>query len=256
MKIASWNVNGLRSALKKGLLQWITKSDSDIFCFQEIRATKEQVKKDLQFPTICSEFWNSAERPGYSGVITLSRHIPLEVNYGLDVNEFDIEGRVIETRHKDFILFNAYFPNGRRDKTRVGFKLGFYQKLLQICSELLENGNEIIIAGDFNTAHNEIDLRNPRENRNNTGFLEEERRWIDNYMEQGFIDVYRELYPNRVQYTWWTYRSNARKRNIGWRLDYFLISKGLYAHVEDVIIHEDVYGSDHCPVSLVLNSIG
>ncbi|MCJ7624952.1 MAG: exodeoxyribonuclease III [Anaerolineaceae bacterium] len=208
------------------------------------------MEKDWHFPPTYSEFWNPAEQPGYKSVITLSRHKPLGVIYGQNSDKFDIEGQIIETLSNEFILFNGYFPNGRRDKTRVGYKLDFYRKLLNICRDHQKYGSEIVIVGDFNTAHNEIDLRNPRQNRNNTGFLEQERRWIDNYLKQGFIDIYREIYPNRVQYTWWTYRSNARKRNIGWRLDYFLITRGLYRHVEDVIIHEDVYGSDHCPVSL------
>ena len=151
-----------------------------------------------------------------------------------------------------FLLFNIYFPNGQHDLARLPYKLEFYARLLELCDELHARGEQVILTGDFNTSHREIDLRNPKQNEGNTGFLPEERAWIDVYLAHGFVDIYRQLYPERVQYTWWTYRMNARARNVGWRLDYFLISQGLVGRVQDAAIHDDIPGSDHCPVSLTL----
>jgi exodeoxyribonuclease-3 len=172
---------------------------------------------------------------------------------GLDAPEFDSEGRVICTRYPGFLLFNIYFPHGGHDLSRVPFKLDFYASLLELCDELHQSGEKVILCGDFNTAHREIDLKNPKENEIVSGFLPEERVWVDRYLEHGLFDAYRRLYPDRVQYTWWTYRFNARTRGIGWRLDYFLVSEGLVDQVQDVVIHEEVTGSDHCPVTLLLN---
>jgi exodeoxyribonuclease-3 len=256
MELITWNVNGLRSALNKGLLEWAQAYGPDVLCLQEIKARPEQIdgnhlrQFEITFPHIT---WNPAKRPGYSGVATLARIPPKEVRLGLEVAEFDIEGRLIFTRHSGFLLFNIYFPNGQHDHGRVPFKLDFYARLLEWCDALHAQGENIILCGDFNTAHREIDLRNPKENENTSGFLPEERAWIDYYLAHGFVDVYRSLYPERVQYTWWTYRFNARARNIGWRLDYFLVSEKLVSRVMDVIIHEEVAGSDHCPVSLLLD---
>ena len=159
---------------------------------------------------------------------------------------------MIRFRYGDLYLYNIYFPNGGQENQRVPFKLDFYAKLLEICDDLHAKGKEIIITGDFNTAHNEIDLANPKSNEKNTGFLPEERVWIDKYLEHGFVDAFRVLYPERVAYTWWTYRFNSRARNVGWRLDYYLVSESLMDRVEDVVVHDEVMGSDHCPVSLIL----
>ncbi len=166
--------------------------------------------------------------------------------------EFDNEGRIIQTRFSDFRLFNIYFPNGGEENARVPYKLDFYARLLELCDSLHTAGEKIIITGDFNTAHQEIDLKNPKANEKSTGFLPEERVWVTRYLEHSFVDAYRYLYPERVQYTWWTYRFNARAKNVGWRLDYFLVSESLIPMVEDVIVHDEVMGSDHCPVTLVL----
>jgi exodeoxyribonuclease-3 len=170
----------------------------------------------------------------------------------MDAPVFDSEGRLIRLKFPDFTLFNVYFPNGGHDRERVPYKLDFYARLLDLCDSMHSAGERIIITGDFNTAHREIDLKNPKENENTSGFLPEERAWIDRYLERGFVDAFRELYPDREQYTWWTFRFNARKRGIGWRLDYFLVSDGLQSQVEDVIIHDQVFGSDHCPVSIFI----
>lgn len=252
MRITTWNVNGIRAVLGKGLKEWMLAESPDILCLQEIKAKQQQLTADQQdFPGY-RVAWNPAERPGYSGVATFFKTDPLEVTSGLAEERFDLEGRVIRTRHPDFLLYNIYFPNGQRGHERLEYKLDFYARLLKICTELLESGENIIITGDFNTAHLPIDLRNPNENANTSGFMPEERAWVDQYLQHGFVDIYRRLYPERVQYTWWTYRLMARPRNIGWRIDYFLISEKLVPRVRDVIIHEDVQGSDHCPVSLVL----
>jgi exodeoxyribonuclease-3 len=255
MRITTWNVNGIRAALRNDALSWIQTEAPEVLCLQEVRAQPEQIERaHLQrLETIFSHLtWNPGERPGYSGVATLARLQPLETRLGLEAPRFDCEGRVIASRYLGFLLFNIYFPNGSRDHSRVPFKLDFYAHLLELCDALHAQGDHVVLTGDFNTAHQEIDLRNPKENQTTTGFLPEERLWIDRYLEHGFVDAYRVLYPGREQYTWWTYRSNARARNIGWRLDYYLVSEALMARVRDVTIHEEVMGSDHCPVSLWL----
>ena len=197
--------------------------------------------------------WNPAKRPGYSGVATLYRESPDEIKLGLNKSKFDLEGRVIRTRHSDLVLYNTYFPSGQRGSDRVDFKLEFYSHLLAACDRLHKNREKLIITGDFNTAHSPIDLKNARQNQKISGFLPEERAWVQKFLDHGFVDIYRYLYPDRVQYTWWTYRSGARQNGVGWRIDYFLVSESLIPRVKDVIIHENVTGSDHCPVELELS---
>ncbi|MCX6079229.1 MAG: exodeoxyribonuclease III [Chloroflexi bacterium] len=253
MRISTWNVNGIRAAMGKGFKEWMAAESPDVLCLQEIKANHEQLTAEQKdFPGY-SVIWNSAERPGYSGVATFYKTEPFEVTLGLDEKRFDVEGRVICTRHPDFTLFNIYFPNGQRSHERLQYKLEFYARLLEVCDNLHKGGENIIITGDFNIAHMPIDLRNPKENVNTSGFMPEERAWVDTYLQHGFVDIYRHLYPERVQYTWWTYRLLARQRNIGWRIDYFLVSEKLVPRVRDVITHDDVLGSDHCPVTLVLD---
>lgn len=253
MRITTWNVNGLRAVLGKGVWEWVEAYDPDVLCMQEIKAKPEQLteKQHALFEGYKVR-WNPAERPGYSGTLTFSKQGWVEDKLGFGVEKFDSEGRLIETRFEDFILFNIYFPNGGRDHARVPFKLEFYETLLDYCSKLHGEGKKIVITGDINTAHQEIDLKNPKSNQKTTGFLPEERAWITKYLENGFVDAFRVLYPEKEQYTWWTYRSNARARNVGWRLDYFMVSEALMPMVEDVVTHDDVMGSDHCPVTLVL----
>lgn len=252
MKITTWNVNGLRAALGKGLMAWVQAHAPDVLCLQEIKVRPEQLTAEQRQVPGYQIVWNPAQRPGYSGVATLVRDEPSETMLGLGESRFDVEGRVIRTRYPGFLLYNVYFPNGQRGQERLEFKLDFYARLLETCNRLHAQGEKVIIAGDFNTAHRSIDLKNPDENEMTSGFLPEERAWIDRYLEHGFVDVYRYLYPERVQYTWWTYRFAARRRGIGWRLDYFLVSESLLPRVQDVVIHEDVQGSDHCPVTLWL----
>ena len=252
MKISSWNLNGIRAAYQKGLLDWIKKDDSDIFCFQEIKANENQIPEELLALDSYQTYINPAQKAGYSGVALFTRLKPEEVEFGIGVENFDREGRVIKIRFPDFTLFNVYFPNGQRSQERVGFKLEFYEYLLDICKKLMDQGENVIVTGDFNTAHNEIDLKNPKPNMKNSGFLPEERAWIDRYLKNGFTDIYRELYPEKVEYTWWSYRNSARERNIGWRLDYFLITDGIKPLVLDIQNQTEIPGSDHCPVSLIL----
>jgi len=253
VKIVTWNVNGIRAALKKDALSAVLAWIPDLLCLQEIKARPDQLTEEQRDVSGYQTIWNPAERPGYSGVATFVREEPLEVEMGMDAPQFDIEGRVIRTRHPDFLLYNVYFPNGQRGRDRVDYKLDFYARLLENCDALHAAGENIIITGDFNTAHMPIDLKNPEENNTTSGFLPEEREWVQRYLEHGFVDVYRWLYPEREQYTWWTYRFNARQRGIGWRIDYFLLSEALVPRVKDVIIHDDIPGSDHCPVKLVID---
>ena len=253
MKIVTWNVNGVRAALTKGATEWWNSQRVDILCLQEIKAMPEQLTEDqhTKFEGMY-EIWNPAVRKGYSGVATFSRNRPNKFWLGLGDRRFDKEGRVIRSLYDDFVLFNVYFPHGRRDNRRLQFKLDFYKSLLELCDQIHGMGDQIILTGDFNTAHQPIDLKNPKRNKNTSGFLPIERAWMDKYLSHGFVDVYREIYPDLEAYTWWTYRASARARNIGWRLDYFLISQGLMDRVKDVIIMDGVFGSDHCPVQLVI----
>ena len=252
MKITTWNVNGYRAVLRKEALNWVPEVDPDVLCLQEIKVQLDQISEEEAQLDGYQGVWNSAERKGYSGTATFHKADPVAVEKGIGIEQFDIEGRVIRSQFEDFYLYNIYFPNGGQENKRVPFKLEFYEELLKICDELHQSGKKIIITGDFNTAHNEIDLANPKSNEKNTGFLPEERVWIDTYLQNGFADAFRELYPDQEAYTWWTYRSNARARNVGWRLDYFLVSEGLMERVDDVVVHGDIMGSDHCPVSLIL----
>jgi exodeoxyribonuclease-3 len=254
MKITTWNVNGLRAIIKKGFFDWVQTTSPDVLCLQEVKARPEQLAEGERNVDGYEILWNPAERPGYSGVATWLRRAARDVEFGLADPRFDPEGRVIRTRHDGFWLYNVYFPSGQRGQDRVGYKLDFYARLLETCDELHATGENIVITGDFNTAHRPIDLHNPNGNKKTSGFLPEERAWVDRYLAHGFVDVYRHLYPEQVQYTWWTYLSNARQRNVGWRLDYFLVSEALMPQVRDVIIHDDVPGSDHCPVSLLIEA--
>lgn len=252
MKIITWNVNGIRAALGKNALDWAFEQQPDALCLQEVKARPEQLNDEQRAQLKLPFAWNPAQRAGYSGVATFFKEHPDEIVIGMDDEKFDVEGRVIQTVGAGCRLFNIYFPNGQRDQERVDYKLEFYSHLLNLCDALHKRGESIIVTGDFNTAHMPIDLKNPKENVKTSGFLPEEREWVQKFLDHGFVDVYRHLYPDKVEYTWWTYRLNARQRGIGWRLDYFLVSEKLLPRVKDVIIHEKVMGSDHCPVELAL----
>jgi exodeoxyribonuclease-3 len=252
MKIITWNVNGLRALLRKDALAWVWNQDPDILCLQEVKARPDQLSEGQHGLLPLRQIWNPAERAGYSGVVTFYKEAPLKFQLGLGQPKFDVEGRLISTLHPNFRLCNLYFPSGQRGLERVAYKLDFYACFLDLCDRLHASGEHLILTGDFNTAHQPIDLRNPRSSQKTSGFLPEERAWLQKYLDHGFVDVFRWLYAERVQYTWWTNILNARQRGVGWRLDYFLISEALVPHVQDVIIHEAVLGSDHCPVELIL----
>ena len=255
MRITTWNVNGFRAVLRRNGFSWIKKINPEFLCFQEIKAQPSQI--DMNAVEILNPYfgyWNSANRLGYSGVVTFSKLKPIKVFTGLNDERFDGEGRFIGLKFEDFTLINGYFPSGRRDHSRVDYKLEFYKKISELVEDFHRRNEKIILCGDFNTAYEEIDLRNPEQNRNTSGFLCIERDCIADLLTQNLVDVFRKKYPNKGEYTWWTYRANARERNIGWRLDYFLISSALQEKVIDVIIHKDILGSDHCPVTLEIKS--
>jgi exodeoxyribonuclease-3 len=252
MKLLSWNVNGIRSAARKGFLPWLKKAGADVLCVQEARARPEQLEEDLLRPGGYHSWWVCAEKKGYSGLCLYSRVKPLEVVEGLGVPHFDREGRVLTARYADFTLVNAYFPNGQRDHARVPFKMEFCAAFLDYCEGLRKSGESLVLCGDFNTAHREIDLKRPRENRNTTGFLALERAWMDGLGEAGYVDIFRRLNPGPEHYTWWSNRLGARQRNIGWRIDYYFITPCLEARVKKAYHLPEVMGSDHCPVGLEL----
>jgi exodeoxyribonuclease-3 len=253
MKIYSWNVNGIRAAAKNGYSKWFKTCMPDILCLQETKAQPEQLDEQLAYPKSYFSYWNSARKRGYSGVATFSKTEPLALKYGLGIDDFDGEGRLIETWYKDFILLNIYFPNGKRDHSRVQYKLDFCDAVLDRCEYLKANGNNLVICGDYNTAHKEIDLKNAKTNQNTTGFLPQERAWIDKFIEHGYVDTFRQFNPEPGNYTWWTYRLSARERNIGWRIDYFFVNSNFKPAVKDAFILAQVYGSDHCPVGIELD---
>ena len=250
MKIITWNVNGLRAALKKGAVDWLVSESPDAVCLQETRVLPEQLPESQRNVPGYEIVWNPAEKKGYSGTSTWTKETPLEVELGLGEERFDLEGRVVRTKHPNFYLYNIYFPNGQRGQDRVDYKLDFYENLLKTCDELHAAGESVIITGDFNTAHTAFDLKNPKSNAKTSGFLPEEREMIDRYLEHGFVDIFRQRNPDKEQYSWWSYRAGARARNVGWRIDYFLISENLVPRVKDALVRDDVLGSDHCPIVL------
>ncbi len=253
MKLISWNVNGLRSALAKGLIDWLAATTPDILCLQEVRAMPAQLGGEPWRALGYRAAWHAAERAGYSGVLTLTRTAPLAARVGLGVPEFDAEGRLLVADYPGFTLLNAYVPSGQRDRGRVEFKLRFYAALLALVDELHAMGRSVILCGDLNTAHHAIDLARPRANQHTSGFLPEERAWLDTYLAHGLVDAFRALHPDEPgHYTWWSTVTNARARNVGWRLDYFLVSAGLMGAVGAAEILPQVAGSDHCPVVLEL----
>lgn len=254
--IISWNVNGIRAVHRKGFMDWLAKESPDILCLQEIKAKVEQVPADLNPPAGYQSIWNPAQRPGYSGVATFSKQKPLSIQKGFGIKEFDDEGRVILCEFRAFYHLNVYFPRGdtwpESDRKRLTYKLAFYDAFLAYC-ETLRKKKPVIISGDVNTAHQEIDLKNPKENENNTGFMPVERAWVDQLVGRGYIDTFRLLHPDKIEYSWWTHRFNARARNIGWRIDYHFVSNELKDRVQEAFIRTTVTGSDHAPVGLVLN---
>ena len=250
----SWNVNGLRAIHKKGFLDWLQSEKPDVIGLQETKCHPDQLVDELRNPPGYHTYWASSERKGYSGVSLYTREKPLSVQIGLGIEEFDVEGRTIVADYGDHVLITAYFPNGSRDHSRVPFKMKYKEFFLEFCNDLRQEGKPVVFCGDVNTAHQEIDLARPKQNMQTTGFLPEERAWIDEVVRQGYVDAYRELHPDQLgSYTWWTYIGGARERNVGWRIDYFFVTPDLMPRIHNAQIHAGVYGSDHCPISLSLD---
>jgi len=252
MRIFSWNVNGIRAAYRKGLLEWILKEQPDVLCLQEIKALEDQLPAQLKNLPNYHVFVNPAERKGYSGVATFSKNNPVSTGRGLGLPRFDVEGRVLISEFDDFFLYNIYFPNGKKNQERLDYKLDFYNDFLDRADALKdESGKGIVVCGDFNTAHREVDLSRPKQNENRSGFLPVERAWIDTFIDHGYTDTWRHLNPKVIdRYSWWDQKTRSRERNVGWRIDYFFVSNDLLSKLKDASIHDDVFGSDHCPVSI------
>jgi exodeoxyribonuclease-3 len=252
IRLLSWNVNGIRAIYKKGFMGWFNEANPDILCLQETKAHPDQLVEELKNVNGYESFFSSAEKKGYSGVVTYTKEKPLSVNHGIGVKKFDSEGRFIITEFKEFVLFNIYFPNGKASKERLQYKMDFYDAFLNHCKKLLKQGKKIVVCGDVNTAHEEIDLARPKENSKTSGFLPEERKWIDKFISAGFIDTFRMFNKEPENYTWWDMITRARERNVGWRIDYFYASKNLKSNIKSAAIHSTVMGSDHCPIELDL----
>ena len=249
MQLISWNVNGLRACVGKGFLDYFREADADIFCVQETKLQEGQI----ELPTEgYRQYWNYAEKKGYSGTAVFSRLDPLSVHYGIGREEHDREGRVITLEYEPFYLVTVYTPNSQDGLARLDYRMKWEEDFLAYL-KTLEEKKPVAVCGDLNVAHCEIDLKNPKTNRKNAGFTDQEREKFSRLLDSGFIDTYRFLYPEKIEYSWWSYRFRAREKNAGWRIDYFLISEALKDKLEDAKIHTQIMGSDHCPVELDLN---
>ena len=250
MKLVSWNVNGLRACVKKGFLDYFKEVDADIFCVQETKLQEGQIQLDLEG---YHQYWNYAEKKGYSGTAVFTKDKPLKVRYGLGIEEHDKEGRVITLEYDDFFLVNVYTPNSQRELARLDYRMR-WEDDFRVYLKDLDSNKPVILCGDLNVAHKEIDLKNPSSNRKNAGFTDEEREKMTQLLEAGFIDTFRYFYPDKEgAYTWWSYITRVRERNAGWRIDYFIVSKRLKDRLKDAQIHSEVMGSDHCPIYLEIN---
>ena len=249
MKLISWNVNGIRACVNKGFKDFFDEINADIFCIQETKCQPDQI--DLNFEGYTS-YWNSAEKKGYSGTAIFTKVKPINVSYGIGIEEHDREGRVITLEFKDFYMVNIYTPNSKRELERLEYRQIWEDEI----RKYLLNLNQIkpvIMCGDLNVAHKEIDLKNPKTNRRNAGFTDEERGKMTELLDSGFIDTFRFLYPNKEnEYSWWSYMGRAREKNVGWRIDYFIVSQSIKDKIKDAMIYQDVFGSDHCPVGLII----
>jgi len=254
MKLLCWNVNGIRAVAGKGFLGWLRKESPDILCLQETKAQPDQLSADIREPEGYHAYWNYPAQKGYSGVATLAREKPISVQDGFGMPQFDSEGRTIITEFPEFTLMNIYFPNGKKDEQRLKYKMDFYEAFLRFLKPLKAKGKKLIICGDFNTAHKEIDLARPKENQKVSGFLPIERAWMDRFASHGYVDTFRHYNKEPGQYTWWDLKSRARERNVGWRIDYFFVTENLLSAVSSAFIMPEVSGSDHCPVGIRLTT--
>jgi exodeoxyribonuclease III len=250
IKLLSWNVNGIRAACKKGFSDWLASESHDALCIQETKAKVDQLHSDVVRPRGYYSYWYSASKGGYSGVAVFCKDEPRAVETGLGIQRFDEEGRLIRLDFDDFTLFNVYFPNGKASAERLKFKLDFYEEFLKQIEELRKLSKRLIFTGDINTAHREIDLARPKENEKVSGFLPVEREWIDRVISKGYVDTFRHIHPDSVQYSWWDLKTRARERNVGWRIDYVFVSPEMLESVKGAFILSEVLGSDHCPVGI------
>lgn len=254
MKIISWNVNGIRAVQKKGFVEFVERENPDILCVQETKAHREQCEPSIGEPAGRVSYWSSALKKGYSGTATFVKHPPKDVAHGIGIVEYDSEGRFVVTDHGAFTLYNIYFPNGGSGDERHNFKQKFLKDLNAHLKPLVDAGKPIIVVGDYNVAHKEIDIHNPVKLAGESGFLPEERAWFDSFLELGFVDTFRHFHPNeRDRYTWWSYLERGRLGNRGWRIDYICVTKNLVPNLVSAQVRDDIEGSDHCPVEAVLN---
>ncbi len=251
MKLISWNVNGLRAAMQKGFPKFFKSVDADIFCIQETKMQEDQI--DIEIANLFSKYysyWNSAVKKGYSGTAIFTKKEPISVKYGIGIEEHDQEGRVITLEFKDFYLVNCYTPNSKRELERLNYRMIWEDEMRKYLSNL-DKLKPVIYCGDLNVAHKEIDLKNPQTNHKNAGFTNEEREKMTQLLNKGFTDSFRYLYPTKENcYTWWSYMFNAREKNVGWRIDYFIVSKSIEKQIKESIIYSEITGSDHCPVGI------
>jgi exodeoxyribonuclease-3 len=252
MKIVSWNVNGIRACGKAGFLKWFEQENADIVCLQEIKARPEQLEVEYQNPLKYHSIWNPAQKPGYSGTAVFTKQEPISVQLGLGDSQFDSEGRVMVLKFPKFTLVNSYFPNSQRDHARLPYKLDFCSKFLKAAQALRQKGENVVMCADWNIAHQDIDLKNPKANKKTAGFLPEERAWMDQFIGAGYVDAFRQFQPEGGHYTWWSYRPGVREKNVGWRLDYFLTNEEFKDRLKTSHHRNDVFGSDHCPVIMEL----
>ena len=246
MKLISWNVNGIRACLNKGFSEFFKEADADIFCLQETKCQPEQI--ELEFEGYTS-YWNSAEKKGYSGTAIFTKKKPLSVSYGLGIEEHDQEGRIITLEFDKFYMVNCYTPNSKRELERLDYRMIWEDEIRKYLLELNKK-KPVIMCGDLNVAHEEIDLKNPKTNKGNAGFTDEERGKMTELLNSGFIDSYRYLYPEKMEYSWWSYMGHAREKNVGWRIDYFIVSNDIKEKIKNATIYTKILGSDHCPIGL------
>ena len=250
MKLISWNVNGIRACLTKGFEEVFKKMDADIFCLQETKCQPDQINLEFQGYT---SYWNSAEKKGYSGTAIFTKQKPINVTYGIGIEEHDKEGRVITLEFEKFYMINIYTPNSKRELERLEYRQIWEDEIRKYMLKLNEN-KPVIMCGDLNVAHKEIDLKNPKTNRHNAGFTDEERNKMTELLDAGFVDTFRVLYPEKENaYSWWSYMGHAREKNVGWRIDYFIVSKSIENCIKEAKIHSEILGSDHCPVELEID---
>jgi exodeoxyribonuclease III len=254
-KILSWNVNGIRAVYKKELFLPLFQKNPDILCIQETKADESQLVKELKEIKGYNSYFSSAEKKGYSGVAIYAKEKPEKIETGFGIKEFDNEGRILIAYYNNFVLFNIYFPNGKASKERLKYKMDFYDAFLDFADKLKTKAKNIIVCGDVNTAHTEIDLARPKENENQSGFLPEERAWMDKLISHGYTDTFRMFTKEGGHYSWWDYKTAARERNTGWRIDYFFISNSINDKIKSAFILKDVMGSDHCPVGIEIDDL-